>query len=435
MLLITGARLGDMFGYRLVFVAGLSIFTAASLVCGLAPNAIVLIAARIVQGSGAALMVPQVLTGIQLNFSGEERTRAIGMYAVALSTGAVAGQVLGGVLISANVFDSGWRPIFLINLPIGIAMVAAAYRYLPVHDGATQKQLDVAGVITLSAGVLLLVLPLILGHTQNWPEWTWICLAASVVPLTAFVFVERSISQQNGDPLINLHIAARPEIGLALASYGGALMTYFSLLFVLAIYLQEGLGKSALVSGMALVSWVAAYGIGGPVVPRVPVRHTRFIASFGYCLLAASYLAISLSVVFDALNGVVLFVLLGFGGLGLGIGVTANIRQMTGAVPAEFAPDLSGMITTTAQTSGVIGIATFGTAYFSFASKPGAVVASHAFATVTAAFSVATLFAALAAYRSANAASIGSPKTELDPIPHRPRGRRMSDRVSITADK
>jgi MFS family permease len=113
MLLITGARLGDMYGYRRLFLTGLGLFTIASLACGLAPDAIGLILARVVQGAGAALMVPQVLIGIQLNFEGATRTRAIGYYAVSLSVGAVAGQVLGGALISANLFDTGWRPISL----------------------------------------------------------------------------------------------------------------------------------------------------------------------------------------------------------------------------------------------------------------------------------------------------------------------------------
>jgi MFS family permease len=137
MLLITGARLGDIYGYRRLFLIGLCIFTAASLGCGIAPDAIALIAARVIQGIGGALMVPQVLIGIQLNFSGEARARALGYYSVALSIGAVAGQVLGGVLVSADLFGMGWRPIFLINLPIGVALFAAALRFLPWRSTQT----------------------------------------------------------------------------------------------------------------------------------------------------------------------------------------------------------------------------------------------------------------------------------------------------------
>jgi MFS family permease len=130
-LLITGARLGQTHGYRRAFVVGISGFGLASLACGLAPDPGVLVAARVVQGAGAALMFPQALTGIQLNFEGEERVRAIGWYALALSVGAVAGQILGGVLVSADLAGSGWRAIFLINVPIAAFTVPVALWMLP----------------------------------------------------------------------------------------------------------------------------------------------------------------------------------------------------------------------------------------------------------------------------------------------------------------
>jgi MFS family permease len=370
MLLITGARLGDMYGYRPLFISGLGVFTLASLACGLAPSAIVLIVARVVQGVGAALMAPQVLTGIQQSFTGPSRTRAIGFYAVALSIGAVVGQVLGGVLISENLFGTGWRPIFLINIPVGLAVMAAAYVHLPIDRGGRAKRLDLWGVGTLSAAVLLVVLPLILGHTQHWPAWTWICLVASAVPFAAFIIVERRIARRNGDPLVNLQLLTRPVIGWGLAAYGASLMTYFSLLFTLALYLQQGLGKSALYSGLALVSWVAAFGVGGPIYPHLPARITPWVAPAGFLILAASYLAISANLLGGQLGGPLLMALLGCGGLGLGIGITANIRLLTAAAPARYAPDMSGLITTAAQIAGVLGIATFGTVYFSLVPTP-----------------------------------------------------------------
>jgi hypothetical protein len=400
MLLITGARLGAMYGYRRLFLIGIGVFTAASLACGLATGPSVLIVARIVQGVGAALLVPQVLTGIQVNFSGAARTRALGFYTVALSIGAVAGQILGGVLVSADLWGSGWRPIFLINLPIGAGVAMAALRVLPEHEGGKRERLDLWGVASLSLAVLLIVLPLTLGHTQHWPAWTWVCLAASAIPLMAFVIIERRIGLCGGHPLIDLDLVTRPAIAWTLAAYGLALATYFSLLFTLALFLQQGLGKSALYSGLALVSWVAAFGIGGPVVPHVPSRFSRFVAPFGYLVLAASYGAIAAILVAGEAGGPRLFVLLGFGGLGLGIGVTATIRQMTAAISASHAPDMSGLITTTGQIAGVAGIAIFGTAYFSLAPQPGPGIAMRAFAIVVTGFAVTALLAAVAAHRS-----------------------------------
>jgi predicted MFS family arabinose efflux permease len=386
-----------MYGYRRLFIVGLGIFTTASLACGLAPSAIALILARVIQGVGAALMVPQVLTGIQLNFSGAAQSRAIGFYAIALAIGAAAGQVLGGVLISANLFGSGWRPIFLINLPIGALVLIAALRFLPVHRGGKPQRLDFLGMTSLSAAMLLLVLPLILGHTQGWPAWTWISLMSSVIPLATFIVNERRIANQGGQPLINLHVVAQPSVAWPLAAYGASLMTYFSLLFVLALYLQQGLGKSALYSGLALVSWVAAFGIGGPVFPYVPARLARFVAPFGYLLLAASYFSIGAAGLTGHRSGTLLFVLLGFGGLGLGVGGTANIRQITAAAPKRYAPDMSGIITTAAQIAGVLGVAAFGTAYFMLVQQPGLSAVVHGFAIITAGFGLVAVLAAAAA--------------------------------------
>jgi MFS family permease len=412
MLLITGARLGDMYGYRRLFIAGLVLFTLASLVCGLAPSEIVLVLARLVQGAGAALMVPQVLIGIQQSFSGDARTHALGYYSVALSIGAVAGQVLGGIIVSADIFGTGWRPIFLINLPIGAAVLLGALRYLPKDSNGRPRRLDIPGVLTLSMTVLLIILPLTLGHTQGWPAWTWICLAASFIPLVAFIAVERRTAAASGYPLISLDVVTSPTIAWGLSAYAAANMTYFSLLFTLALYLQQGIGKSALYSGIALVSWVAAFGIGGPVVPRLPARVAPFVAPIGYLLLTISYLALSMSLFGGYDSEVLLFVLLGFGGLGLGIGFTANIRRLTAAAPARYAPDMSGLITTFSQIAGVTGVAAFGTIYFSLREPLSRETATHAFAIVTVGFALIALFATAAVFRGPYASNTLSSESE-----------------------
>ena len=151
-LLITGARLGQTHGYQRIFLLGVGVFTLASLLCGLAPGPLLLVLARVFQGAGAALMFPQALTGIQLNFAGDQRKRAIGLYAIALSTGAVVGQIVGGALISANIAGSHWRLIFLVNVPVGAAVIMAALRYLPADSPRKVRRLDLQGVATLSVG-------------------------------------------------------------------------------------------------------------------------------------------------------------------------------------------------------------------------------------------------------------------------------------------
>ena len=188
-LLITGARLGDRFGHGRVFRAGLIGFTAASLLCGLAPTTGALIAFRLVQGVGAAAMMPQVMSLIQRNFAGQARARALSLYSAVIACGSVIGQVLGGVLVSADLFGTGWRPVFLVNVPIGVVLLVLAGRVLPADRGERARKLDPAGVLTLSVAVLLLVVPLVLGHEENWPVWGWVSLGASAVAFAGFVVV------------------------------------------------------------------------------------------------------------------------------------------------------------------------------------------------------------------------------------------------------
>ncbi len=359
-----------------------------------------LIVARLVQGVGAALMIPQVLSGIQLNFSGSARARAIGLYAVALSGGAVAGQVLGGALISANLFGSQWRPIFLINVPIGLAPVAGALRFLPVDHGGRSKRLDLWGVAALSATVLLAVTPLILGRDQGWPAWTWVCLVASLPALGLFIAVERRVAAHGGYPLINLRVLTRPAISWGLAANAAAQSAYFALLFILALYLQQGLGQSPLSSGLTLISWVAAFGIAGPVLPRLPARLTPLVPPGGYVILATAYLGLCAVLLTRHAEGTPLIALLGVGGFGLGTGFSALVAYLTAAAPPHYAPDMSGLITTTSQLAAVLGVAAFGTVYLSLAPHPGPRVAMRAFTIVTAGFALAALLAAVAAYRS-----------------------------------
>lgn len=399
-MLITGARLDQTHGYRRIFVLGVGVFSVASLLCGLAPNPIVLILARVVQGVGAALMFPQTLTGIQLNFSDTDRVRAISLYALALSSGAVIGQILGGALISADIAGTQWRAIFLINIPIRAGVIVAALRHLPVDEHRTARRIDLAGVVTLSATMLLLVLPLAVGRSEGWPVWAWISLAASVPAFMLFLAIERRITANDGSPLINVHVIAQPAIFWGLLTLLAAIGTYYALLFTLAQYLQQGLGHSPLVSGLTLVPWVAAYGIAGQIVRRLPPRMITLAPSVGCVLLTAAYLAISAALFSGHHSEALLVPLLGVGGLGLGILFSAVIAHLTKAVPIEYAPDISGVSTTAIQIGGAIGVAAFGTLYLTLASHAGAAHATHAFALTTAAFAAVALLATATAHRA-----------------------------------
>ena len=169
-LLVTGARLGDILGHRRMFLGGLAAFTLASLGCGLATSTGMLVTLRFVQGAGAAAMIPQVLSLIQRTFDGPARGRPMRLYAAVLAGAAVTGQVVGGVLVSANLFGGTWRPVFLLNVPIGVILFLAGLRALPSGGGDRGRTLDLAGVATLTPAVLALILPLVLGQSEGWPR-------------------------------------------------------------------------------------------------------------------------------------------------------------------------------------------------------------------------------------------------------------------------
>jgi MFS family permease len=374
-LLITGARLGHTHGYRRVFLIGTGVFGTGSLFGGLAPDPGLLILARVLQGAGAALMLPQALSGIQLHFDGDARARAIGRYSLALSGGAVLGQILGGVLVSAG---HSWRPIFLVNVPICVAAIAAGRRVLPEDGARGASRIDVRGVATLSAGLLLIVTPLTLGRGEGWPAWTWICLAAAPAALALFFRSQR---------LIDVRALRPPPVLLSLLALMTATGTYFALLFTLAQYVQRGLGHSALVSGLTLVPWVAAFGLGGQVVRRRPARS---LSACGYLLLTAAYLAIGVL----RPGGALFVVLLGCGGLGLGIGFAALLGHLTSVVAPRHAAEISGVSTTTTQIGGAIGVASAGGLYLGLAPDGP----RYAFAVTVLALAGAAALAAVAAY-------------------------------------
>lgn len=414
-LLITGARLGQTHGYRRVFLLGLGLFTGASLLCGLAPDAIVLVLARVLQGLGAALMFPQTLTGIQLHFVGSDRARAIGLYAIAVSCGALAGQVLGGVLVPADLLGVQWRAIFLVNVPVGVIVGAAALRYLPPDAQRTPRRLDLAGVATLSAAMLLTVVPLACGPGAGWPAWTWLCLGAAGPVAAGFVVLERRVAARGGSPLLTVAILARPPVRWALVTLMVATGTYYALLFTLAQYLQQGLVRGPLASALTLVPWMVAFGLAGQIVRRLPARLAPAAPVAGCLLLSAAYASTSALLFTGHQGGPLLVVLLGAGGgLGMGVQFSALIGHLTAVVPAGYAPDISGVITTTTQVGGALCVAAFGTLYLTLDDRVGGHHPSHAFAVTTAAFTGVALLAAATAYRATIATRRGPVAPTVD---------------------
>jgi EmrB/QacA subfamily drug resistance transporter len=362
-LLVSGARLGDLYGRRRLYLIGILGFTLTSLACGLAPTTGTLIAARFVQGAAAAMMVPQIISIIQARFAGVARAKAFSAYTAVLAVGAVAGQVVGGVLVSADLFGSGWRSVFLVNVPIGIAVAVLLPRVMPVDHSRGVRRLDLLGLAVIVPAVLLVVLPLVLGNEEGWPPWTFVALAVGVALLPVFVAVERRTTRRGGDPLLDLRIVRMAGVGSGMATLALLMIAYAGWLFSLAIHLQQGLGASALRSGLTFVPAAGAFGLLGLVWRRIPERVHHTLVPAGQLVAAAGFLAIGLSLQSGTRGGVLLLAALLVVGLGLGAAFSPLLTQSLVQVPPTRAADASGLLTTTLQLSQVIGVAVFGSVF------------------------------------------------------------------------
>ncbi|MGW9212163.1 MFS transporter [Embleya sp. NPDC055664] len=382
MLLITGSRLGAIFGFGRAYLAGLGLFTVASLACGLAGSTGELVAFRCLQGAGAALLVPQVLTLIQRRFEGRRRTAAMGLYQTAIAGGAVVGQIVGGVLVDADLWGTSWRPVFLVNVPLGVLLLAVGWRALggdrPGPDERTGwGRLDVPGVLVLAPAMLALVVPLVMGHEQGWPVWGWLVLAAGLVAMGAFALVERRVSARGGSPLVPGAVLRSPGLlsgGIMLlvgvASYNG-------FLFTLALHLQSGLGDSPLRAGLTYVPCAIGFAVSGLWWGRLPERIRAHLGYLGFALVSVSYVGMAASVHGGRDGGVALAV--GLAGMGLGQGAVLGplMASALGRVRPEHAGDASGVLVTLMQFGGVVGVATFGTMFLS-TTGAGAHASAHA---------------------------------------------------------
>jgi EmrB/QacA subfamily drug resistance transporter len=396
-LLITGARLGDIYGRRRLYQLGLLGFTASSLLCGVAPDTAVLVAARFVQGTAAALMVPQIMSVIQMRFTGAARAKALSAYSSVLAAGGVTGQVVGGVLVSADLFGTGWRPVFLVNVPIGLAVAVLVPRMVPADVAGGTRRLDLWGLATLVPAVLLVVLPLVLGHEEDWPAWTFASMAAGLALIGVFVAVERRVADRGGDPLLNLRVLRAPGIVSGLLTLSAAMITYGGFLFCLALHLQSGLGESALRAGLTFAPAALTFGLGGMYWSRLPTRVHHLLTPIGFLIAAGGYASLALNLRGGTDGGTRTYVVMLVTGVGYGLAFSPLLQHALVKVPMTEAADASGLLTTTLQLSQVIGIAAFGTLYFTLVNHPATHPSAHAFATTIAWLAVLMLIGVLGA--------------------------------------
>jgi EmrB/QacA subfamily drug resistance transporter len=365
-LLITAGRLGDQIGRRRVFSLGLALFVLTSAACGLAPNAGLLVAGRFLQGVAAALISPTVLSIIGVLFTGSDRVRAISVYGVVMGLAAVGGQLIGGLLIQANLAGSGWRSVFLINVPIGLAALALTRRCLPESRAELNRKLDLTGTVILTAGLTAVVLPLVEGRQLGWPQWTRLCLAASPLLLGAFVLHQRRLALRGGAPLVDLRLFRDRSFSAGLATQLGLWCGQASFFLVLALYLQQGRGLDALQSGLVFTILAGAYLATSMRAPALTMRFGRTLIGAGALTLAAGHLLLLLAVsdvgVKGSLGALVPGLLLV--GAGMGLCITPLTTTVLASVSPQSAGNVSGVLSTMQQVGNAIGVAVTGVIFF-----------------------------------------------------------------------
>ena len=368
-LIVTGARLGDKAGRRKLFLTGVAVFTAASLACGLAWAALALIIFRFVQGAGAALMVPQVLSLIQLHFKGAARAKALSTYAAVIACGAIAGQIVGGVLVTADIFGSQWRPVFLVNVPIGLVLLIAGARTLPEDEPNPGRKLDLPGLATLALAVFALVLPLVLGHQLGWPAWTWVSLALCVVFAGCFVLVEGRAARTGGSPLIRGELLRAPGLVVGALGLLAATASYGGILFLTTLFIQDGLGHSALVAGLVFLPSACAFGFTSLSWRRLPPSWHRSLPPAGLLLTALASLGLALAMHTGHISVWMELCILCFG-LGMGTAFSPMFTIVLSKVAPIYAADASGVLTTVSQLGQIIGVAVYGSVFLSLFHAP-----------------------------------------------------------------
>ena len=379
-LLVGGGRLGDRLGRRRVFLGALVGFIVASAVCGFAPTVGVLIAARIVQGATAALLVPQVLATFHHTLEHECKARALALYGATSGIAAVVGQLVGGLLVSADIAGASWRPIFLVNVPIGLVVLAVAARIVPDTRSDHPVGVDLPGTALFAATLTAVLVPLTEGHSLGWPWWTWAMIALAVVLGAVTFVVERRAEQGGRIPLLPPSLLRLPSMSRGLVMVFAFSIGFGAFMFVFALTIQDGLHEDALHGGLAILPMAVLFFLGSLFAPKAIRRFGRAALSVGAVIQLAG-LASLVAVVVDRWPHVHLWDLavpLALAGAGQSMLFAGLFRSVLADVPTHLGGVGSGVLITLQQSGLALGVATLGTLYLARAQHS----IPHAFATV-----------------------------------------------------
>ncbi|WP_435861285.1 MFS transporter [Streptomyces tauricus] len=365
--LITGGRLGDIHGRKRLFLIGIGGFTLASALCGFAVNPDMLVASRILQGAMAALMVPQVLSIVHATFPAHERGKVFGLFGAIVGLGAVSGPLFGALLTEWNLFGLEWRPIFLINLPVGIAGLILGQKFITESKAPRALKLDLVGVALVTLGLLMLLYPLIRGRELDWPTWGYVSMGGSLVVFGALVAYEKHKTARDGSPLVELSLFKVKSFaaGIAVQTVFGIGLGIFFLVWTL--YMQTGLGWSPLRAGLTGVPFSIAVSLAaGLSVQKLVPRFGRKVLQAGALTMAAGVLlyiweseryGLSIASWQMALPLVVM-------GVGMGLIVAPLTDAVLSEVPREHAGSASGLINTVQQMGNALGLALVSVVFF-----------------------------------------------------------------------
>lgn len=404
LLLITGGRLGDIFGYKRAFLIGVGGFTLTSLFCGLALTPAQLVAARLMQGGAAAIMLPQVMSLTQIMYPPHERVAALSLFGVLGGLAAVLGPVIGGALIGANLFGLEWRPIFLVNLPVGLIAIACAIRVLPGGGSDRRPRLDLAGTAMVMVLLFVLIFPLIQGRDYGWPLWLFAMMACAPPLALALAVYSRHRMRRDGSALIVPDLFRARGFTMGLVTTLAFQVAIGGLLFILALALQRGFGFTAAQVGIAHIPYAfgASFAIGLLSRKALP-RFGPIIISLG-----AGVMALALASLVALLNWpgavtshpLILAPSLLLMGLGMGLAGGPLPPCTLSEVDVGYAGSASGLLKATQQLGAAMGTAAIGTFYFGVDSGVAAdgVQAIRAFSLAAAVIGMGLLLAGAVAF-------------------------------------